>query len=463
MKKNLAIIFIVVCMVLCLIPSVGMLFFPTTETTENRAMAEAPKLFTEDGGLNKAFIQDFESYFTEHIALRNPMIYMDASIQTGIFGESNVSGVISGTDGWLYYSSTLSDYLGQNLLPKRALFNIAHNFRVVQNYLDAKDVDFVLTIAPNKNTLYGENMPYYKAQIINPDHNAKLLQPYLAQQNVNYLDLFRLFEEQDEVLYLKTDSHWNMKGACLAYNNIMDMLALPHEDYSGQTPTPVENKDGDLNKMLYSFYGKPETDYAYDFAGDYVYANNAKSVEDGWIITENAAGTGTLLMFRDSFANTLIPFLSSEFQTACYSKGEPNALERLLEANNPDCVVLEKVERNIANYLDNPPILTAPTVDSPAAFTLVNTDTTIAVESCTSDVNYYKFSGTADFKRMKTNSQILVAIDGTLYEAYHTGNGNDFCLYLKKDIFTEKSVQADVYVLNGIKYMQVLSTTVTLP
>ena len=189
MKKSFAIIFIATCMVLCLIPSVGMLFFPTTETTENRAMAEAPKLFLEDGSLNKAFIQDFESYFTEHIALRNPMIFMDASIQAGIFGESNVSGVISGTDGWLYYSSTLSDYLGQDILPERALFNMAHNFRVVQNYLDAKDVDFVLTIAPNKNTLYGENMPYYKDQIINSDHNAKLLQPYLAQLGVNYLDL----------------------------------------------------------------------------------------------------------------------------------------------------------------------------------------------------------------------------------------------------------------------------------
>ena len=89
-------------MLLCLIPSVGMLFFPTTQTTENRAMAESPNLFTEEGALNNAFIQDFESYFTEHIALRNPMIYMDATIQTGIFGESNVSGVISGTDGWLY-------------------------------------------------------------------------------------------------------------------------------------------------------------------------------------------------------------------------------------------------------------------------------------------------------------------------------------------------------------------------
>lgn len=462
MKKSFAIIFIVVCMALCLIPSVGMLFFPTTETTENRAMAEAPKLFTEDGSLNKAFIQDFESYFTEHIALRNPMIYMDASIQAGIFGESNVSGVISGTDGWLYYSSTLSDYLGQDILPERALFNIAHNFRVVQNYLDAKDVDFVLTIAPNKNTLYGENMPYYKDQIINPDHNAKLLQPYLAQQGVNYLDLFRLFEEQDEVLYLKTDSHWNMKGACLAYNSIMDTLAIPHEDYSAQAPTPVETRNGDLNKMLYSFYGKPETDYSYDFAGTYTYTSG-KDVESGWIVTENAAGNGTLLMFRDSFANTLIPFFSGEFQTACYSKGEPNALERYLEAHNPEYVVLEKVERNITSYLNTPPILSAPAAEFPTVYTMANTDTSVQAENCTSDANYYMFRGTVDPARMHTDSQILVSIDGVAYEAYQTGNGNDFCLYLKKDAFTSTSVAAEVYVMHDATCLQAFSAAIDLP
>ena len=49
--KNKSTIFIALCMVLCLIPSLGMLFFPTTQTTENRAMAPAPKLIAEDGKL----------------------------------------------------------------------------------------------------------------------------------------------------------------------------------------------------------------------------------------------------------------------------------------------------------------------------------------------------------------------------------------------------------------------------
>ena len=41
-------VFIAICLVLCMIPSVGMVFFPTTQSTENKAMAEAPRLMTEE-------------------------------------------------------------------------------------------------------------------------------------------------------------------------------------------------------------------------------------------------------------------------------------------------------------------------------------------------------------------------------------------------------------------------------
>jgi len=448
-------------MVLCLVPSVGMLFFPTTRTTENRAMAAAPKLITEEGSFNKSVFADFEAYFTEHMALRNPLVFADAKIQTTLFQESNVSGVIDGTDGWLYYSSTLNDYLGTDILSDRALYNLAGNFSIVQDYLDARDIDFVLTIAPNKNTLYGEHMPYYKSLIVNPDHSAKLLAPYLAEQDVAYLDLFALFEAQDEVLYLKRDSHWNRKGAFLVYDAIMNMLALPHEDYIDTPPVLLQDDNGDLNKMLYSFYGALEDNYSYTTSA-YTYANDVDSVEDGWIITENPDGAGTLLMFRDSFANTLIPFFSGAFETAYYAKGEPNAMERYVETYTPDCVVIQKVERNITNYLENPPILTPPEAELPLNMTIAKTETTLLIEDCMNDANYYKLSGTLDPKRMERFTETLVCVDGSYYRAYQTDD-NAYMLYLKKDAFAEDFADVQVYIVNGTNCVQALSTTLDLP
>lgn len=460
--KKYSFLFIAACLILCLIPSVGMLFFPTTETTENKAMAAAPALVTPDGYLNTDFISDFEDYFTQRVALRNQMVYADAKIQTGLFQESNVSGVIRGTDGWLYYSSTLDDYLGTGLLSERELYNLAHNFSVVQDYLQQRNMDFVLTIAPNKNTLYGEHMPYYKSYVVNTDHNALLLAPYLADLDVAYLDLFTLFSQQEETLYLRTDSHWNNKGACMVYNGMMDMLELPHEDYSDVTPTPFYNEHCDLNRMLFSFYGEPELDYAYDLAHPYTYANHADSVEDGWIVTENESGSGTLLMFRDSFANTLIPFLSGEFQTACYSKGEPNALERYAETYAPDCVVIQKVERNIANYLHQPPIITPPLAALPADITIAKTSTTLQAEPCMNDANYYKFTGTLDNARMQTASEVVVRVNGTLYRAYQTGT-DGFTFYLKTAEFSQNTADVQVYIVNGNTCLQVLAAKIDLP
>ena len=458
--KKYSILFIVVCLVLCMIPSMGMLFFPTTQTSENKAMAAAPQLLTEEGSLNQAFFSDFEKYFNEHMALRNPLVYTDAMIQTSLFRESNVSGVIAGSDGWLYYTSTLSDYLGTDVMTDRELSRLAHNFSLIQDYLQERNIPFVLTIAPNKNTLYGENMPYYKAHIVNEDHSAKLLAPYL--QDVNYLDLFTLFEQQEDVLYLKRDSHWNNKGACMAYNGIMDMLQLPHEDYSGKEPVLVKNENGDLNKMLYSFYGRLEENYDYSLPQAYTYDKEGATVEDGWIVTHNEGGSGSLLMFRDSFANTLIPFFSEEFATACYSKGEPNALERLVETHDPDCVVIEKVERNISNYLENPPILTPPQAELPAELTISNTDSTVQVIDCMNDANYYTISGMVEEGRLEPGSEILVRVNGNVYRTYQTDD-SDFLLYLKKAEFAADTADVQVYVVGDDTCVQVLFSTFTLP
>lgn len=444
--KHISAVFIALCMVLCLIPSVGMLFFPTTQTAENRAMAAPAQLVLEDGSLNTRFTQDFENWFDQHIALRNQLVCADGLIQTKVFATSNVDSVLCGTDGWLYYASTLDDYRGASVLSQRQLFNLANNFAVVQDYLAEKDIAFVLTVAPNKNTLYGENMPYYTGGILNTDHNAGLLAPLLAQQGINYVDLFALFEGQEEILYLRRDSHWNNKGACLAYTAIMEGLGLQPKTYGA--PTVVSTENGDLNKMVYSFYGPREQNYDYGLP--------AYDGEKGWLMTENDTGSGTLLMFRDSFANTLIPFMSQDFATACYSKGEPNALERYVETHGPDSVVIQKVERNLTDYLAEPPILTPTQVELSSKLTITKPAATVRVEESPNDVNYWRITGTVEEDRLRTDSHIYVSVDGCVYRAYQTGE-NGFLLYLKKNTLSA-AAQARIYATAGDTCLQVLTT-----
>ena len=64
-------------------------------------------------------------------------------------------------------------------------------------------------------------------------------------------------------------------------------------------------------------------------------------------------------MFRDSFGNTLYPFLADSFGQAVFSRSMPYQMS-LLEESGADTVVVELVERNL-NYLAKyAPIFPAP-------------------------------------------------------------------------------------------------------
>lgn len=424
-------IFIFACLGACLLPFAGMAVHPTTASTENKAMSEFPTLKTEDGAWNPDFFQEFETYFQEHFAFRNELIYADAKIQTSLFGVSNVDTVIYGTDGWLYYASTLEDYLGTGRMSEREIYNLAHNVSLVWQYVEGKGGDFLLAVPPNKNTLYGGNMPYYDSRVVDKAHNVELLAPKLQELGVPYADLAKLFRQEEETLYLKRDSHWNGKGAVLAYQCIMEGLGYVHEEYKDTPVTRAKDEDGDLNRMLYTFYGEKELNYHYEIEQKHSYVNDAKSVEDVWIETEGGTGNGTLLMFRDSFGNTLIPLLADQFEKAWFTKEVPYGLESLMEQYHPNTVVLEKVERNLSEYLAMPPVISAPETEFPTAAEAVESDTSVFLESLEYDFNYYKISGNVEDGLLKEETDIFVCVNGVCRRAYHIGD-NGYEVYIKK-------------------------------
>lgn len=175
----------------------------------------------------------------------------NALVNGKIFQVSTASGVIQGTGGWLYYKDSLDDYLGINQLSDRGLFNVAHTLSMMQKNLTARGKKFLFTVAPNKNSLYGEHMPYYDSLKVTEVNNLARLTPILEKEGVNYTDLKSLFEAQDEVLYHERDSHWNNKGAALAADAIMTDLVKMHDSYKDEAYEVRTDHIGDLDKMLY--------------------------------------------------------------------------------------------------------------------------------------------------------------------------------------------------------------------
>lgn len=450
-KKKGSIIYMAACLLLCMLPFVGMAAVPTNSTTENRTMTAFPKL-KKEGQWNVGFMKELGAYFEDHFAFRPVFVTADSKIQSGIFQVSNMDTVIVGTDGWLYYAATLDDYLGQNLLSERGIFNAAHNLSLIKQSVEQKGASFLLTVPPNKNSLYGEHMPYYDQRKAGSSKNIERLEPELAKWNVPYADLFSVFQKEKEVLYLKRDSHWNEKGAILAYNTMLDALDCEHENYEAVEALRMKTEYGDLNKMIYPLCGEPEWNYQYQKKETYHYVTETQSVEDAWIQTKNKEGEGSLLMFRDSFGNTLLPLMADTYEDGYFSKEIPYPLDTYMEQYHPQTVIVEKVERNLDEFAKEPPVMTGPAATLNGTPDPINTDTDVRMEESEYAPDYWKISGTLDSSCVETDTRVFIKVTvgetDAVYEAFTVSDeqgDNGYVLYLPKNQTLSDTVCIDVF------------------
>ncbi|WP_281692152.1 alginate O-acetyltransferase AlgX-related protein [Agathobaculum desmolans] len=339
-------IFTAAFVLLCLIPSVGMLCLPPTKAAANEQLAPVPQLQTPDGSWNPAVLEEATDYIADHFALRQEMVTLNAALHTGLLATSPAEKVICGTDGWLYYTETLTDYQHKPVLTEEQARETAALLAEMQAYCEARGARFLFTIAPNKNSLYPEHMPGRYLQAEMPNHYA-MLRPYLEEYGVHYADLFTFLSAQDETLYLKTDSHWSNRGAALAHDFLMQQLELPHTAFAQAPYTTANTHRGDLYEMLYPAGKALEAQQQYQMT--FTYVREPRTAEDILIETTKAdAPNGRLLLCRDSFGNALHPFLAEDFRETVITRQMPYPLEQVQEG---DTVIIEIVERNLPNLL----------------------------------------------------------------------------------------------------------------
>ena len=97
-------IFTAAFLLLCVIPSAGMLFLPPTQAAANERLSQTPQLKNEDGSWNANVLDEATDYIADHFALRQEMVTANAALQTGLLATSPAEDVIYGSDGWLYYA-----------------------------------------------------------------------------------------------------------------------------------------------------------------------------------------------------------------------------------------------------------------------------------------------------------------------------------------------------------------------
>lgn len=453
--KKINTIFIVFCLIILLIPFAGMAVAPTNETTENKVLSEFPKL-SEERKLNVDFLNDLGEYFTDHFAFRPQMVSSNALIYGKLFGTSTTDQVLIGKNNWMYYTETLNDYTGQHLMTERALKNVVHNLALMQKYVESRGSEFLLVIAPNKNSIYDENMPYYYRKRTGKNNYERLM-PLLDSAGIHYTDLFTAFAESDEVLYLERDSHWTNKGAVLAYNQIMENTDLDYETYEHIPYEVKKDHMGDLTEMLYPENSEPDENEYYQKEWLHSYSNEVTDNMDDWIETSSPKSDACLLMYRDSFGESILPFLAEEFGNAYFSRLVPYNLLNV-DGYQPDYTVIERTERRLSSFAEQAAVMQTSEVQIESQ-EKADTETTLNI---TEDGGYYVISGRLDDVYQKENSEIYVKLGSRMLESFYISSempdGIDdygYMLYVSKDAVQAEDKTVEVLVSDGSQVVSV--------
>ena len=412
MRRFGSTIFMIIFLVILLIPSAGLFIWGPSES-ENGEDIAMPVFYSSEEGFNREYFQQLSDVFEQRFALRKQLVTAYSYISEKVFCESAQSGVIVGTDGWLYFSDTLPDYQATNILTGRQLHNVVRHIELINEYCDDNDISFVFVIAPNKNSLYAGNMPYYLPEGEDIS-NRELLDEDLWETDINYMDFgaYDAFEDSGTVYYFRRDSHWNNLGAAIASDSILSLAGIDHHNYSTDEYMTVIDHMGDLDQMIHPSNVVPEADIYFARMPEFTYVTEVQSNFDPRIET-TGSGSLNLLMYRDSFGSALLPFMAEPFANAFFSRSNACQINDFL-AYQPDVLVMEKAERFIYQLCTSPSRLPSPARELPddaVSVDIADLNTAVAGD-------YVTVTGTLPEGSFTDDSMIYIVSGDSCFEAY---------------------------------------------
>ncbi len=328
---------------------------------ENREMATFPRL---DGSWKSvaSFGGGLGQWFDDHFGFRAALVRWFGETRLFWLGVSPSSTVIKGRDGWLFYAddSALDDYVAETPFTPEELHAWRDTLVATNDWLNERGVAFVFTIAPDKHVIYPEQLPASLHQVGGQSRTDQLL-AYLRQTTDLALVDVRpaLFEaKRDDRLYHKTDTHWNDRGAFVAYREIIEAVrrkvpTVPAPwDVSDFEPVTSDGAGRDLAGMIGLTRVLRESDLALlprrpRQARVVEPPGGGPTDEVGRLVTEIAGSQlPRAVIIRDSFASGLAPFLSEHFSRAVYLWQNYVGADAVL-VEKPAVVIQEIVGRHL--------------------------------------------------------------------------------------------------------------------
>jgi alginate O-acetyltransferase complex protein AlgJ len=341
---------------------------PAFELVENRALAARPAL-TGDPNALAAFPARFEAYFNDQFGFRKRLIHWLNTMKVVYLGVSPSPKVILGEQDWLFHGDLYLDYYRAVApLSMQKLERWRRLLEERRDWLASRNIPYLLVFVPIKSTIYPEYMPSVYNRLSARSRLDQLIAHLKSHSTLTILDLRAplLAAREEGLLYYRTDTHWNNRGAYVGYVKIAEALSTW---FTGLVPLPraalreetrlEPGKNLALMLAMSDHYRERYTDIR---SSTPTLARLVPEPPLPQMPPRNPGGGGPdiiyehpdkklprAVMFRDSFATWLIPLVAEHFQRIVFSW--QYTLDRaLVEKEKPDVVIQEIVERALMDY-----------------------------------------------------------------------------------------------------------------
>ena len=297
---------------------------------ENRYLTGFPEISFE-AYVDKSAMEGFEEWFSDRFFGREQWIKLKNGAEQFI-GKTEINGIFTVDDRMMQvWEGYDEEYVGKNLA-------------AINKFTEANsDIPVYFMLAPTSQEIYSHLLPD-----CTPIGSQNELNDFCRENlDCGYIDIFPTMKNHsDEYIYYRTDHHWTSYGAYLAYVEAAKSL--------GYQPAPlsafdIEHASSDFRGTLYSktlddsitpdiidYYhftegsgnlkltindGVSEKEYDSLYFREYLEVKDKYSSFMGTnspimtITSEENLNGQSILIFKDSYAHSFIPFL-----TAHYSK-----------------------------------------------------------------------------------------------------------------------------------------------
>lgn len=337
-------------------------FDPSPAPNEKRTPAAFPTFELSPGGFRE-YLVGLEQYYNDHFGFRKTLLRWEHKWKRSLFRESSVTEAMIGRDGWLYLArgGMVDNMLGNITYTEQQLQDWRQVFQTRRDWCAQRGIAYQLVIAAEKHSVYPEHLPAWIPANRKVDQIGQLVAYLKTNSTVPVLDLREplLRAKQTALTFHMTDTHWNDYGAFVGYQSLIGALSSQRPDLK---PLPLDTFEqrhsqepgGDLAVMLGQEQSLRETNHIALVPKPPLQSINTRADPNvslpgqlagpGLSVSDNPSTTGKAILFHDSFAVALQPFLAHHFNRVVYV-WQHDWNTSFLEQQRPDVVIDEVAER----------------------------------------------------------------------------------------------------------------------